>query len=176
MQATKYVIDIASRNPVVIGPETVAWSAEHLAEQRGVHYLLVVDSYALQGVVCLCDLSLASASAPVKSCMHPLPTTVDDQATAMEAAELMSHCQIGCLPVVDWSGGLRGIVTRHDLKRAGILDEDVRTCASCGSTHGLTDVSGEGDIQLCFRCGERQAPATPDVLESPVGPARAPSC
>jgi predicted transcriptional regulator len=169
MEAPKYVIDIATKDPVVIGPETIAWSAEHLAEQRGVHYLLVVDSYALQGVVCLCDLSLASASASVASCMHPLPTTVDDQATATEAAQLMTHCQIGCLPVVDWSGVLRGIVTRHDLKRAGVLAGDVPTCASCGSTHGLTDLSGDGDIELCVRCNGLRA-ATPDVIESTVTP------
>ena len=174
MQDNKFVIDIASRDPVVIGPETLAWSAEHLAEQRGVHYLLVVDSYALQGVVCLCDLSLAPATASVESCMHRLPTTVDDQATATEAAELMSHCQIGCLPVVGWTGGLRGVVTRHDLKQAGIIGADVETCASCGSSHGLTedrtDYEGEAPIWLCFRCTGEARPRTPDVIESTISP------
>lgn len=174
MEATKYVIDIASRNPVVIGPETVVWSAEHLAEERGVHYLLVVDSYELQGIVCLCDLSLASASSTVASCMHRVPTTVEDQATAIEAAALMRDCHIGCLPVVDWSGGLRGIVTRHDLKSAGVIDgADVPTCAACGSTHGLPE-SGDAregvDPQLCFRCTAAVHARTPDVLEPTFSP------
>lgn len=171
MQPTKYVIDIASRNPVVIGPETAAWAAEHLAEQRGVHYLLVVDSYALQGVVCLCDLSLASASAPVSTCMHRWPTTVDDQATATEAAELMSHCQIGCLPVVDWSGGLRGVVTRHDLRTAGVLNGDeVATCSSCGSTHGLLELDEGESLQLCFRCSADFEARNRTPLESGLSP------
>jgi signal-transduction protein with cAMP-binding, CBS, and nucleotidyltransferase domain len=121
MEATKYVIDIASDSPVVIGSETSAGSAEHLAEKRGVHYLLVLDGYRLEGIVCLCDLFIAGASTRVGDCMHKTPKTVDDQATAADAAEMMSDCHVGCLPIVDWTGSLRGIVTRQDLERAGVL-------------------------------------------------------
>jgi signal-transduction protein with cAMP-binding, CBS, and nucleotidyltransferase domain len=172
MEATKYVIDIATETPVVIGPDTLAWSAEHLAEQRGVHYLLVVDGYHLRGIVCLCDLLLASASSRVSACMHEKPLTVDDQATATEAAEMMASCQIGCLPVVDWTGGLKGIVTRHDLQRAGILgDGVVHSCASCGSTHGLRDDVHDGEPCVCFRCAAQETMRLSDADRTLSGPA-----
>ena len=52
----KYVVDIMTSNPVVVGPETITWTAECLAQRRCVHDLLVVRGYRLVGVVCRCDL------------------------------------------------------------------------------------------------------------------------
>lgn len=154
---TQYVVDIMTQNPVVVGPEVASWSADHIAENRGVHYLLVIDGYRLVGVVCSCDLHRAGASTHVGSYMHAHPETIDDQETAVGAAARMAETGIGCLPVVDWCGTLRGVVTRHDLRDAGFLHPDqVLTCASCGSTHGLAhrhETAAEREaVRFCQRC------------------------
>jgi CBS domain-containing protein len=153
--AKQFVVDIMTHDPVVVGPETPAWSADYLAGKRSVHHLLVIDGYRLVGVVCCCDLRRAGASVEVGSCMHRHPETIEDQETGDAAAERMSPRGVGCLPVIDWSGALRGVVTRHDLRDAGLLPaNDVRRCASCGSTHGLGTRDGAA-VSFCFQCGEQ---------------------
>lgn len=150
---TKYVVDVMTADPVVVGPDEDSWRAEQLAEARGVHDLLVIDEYALVGVVCLCELYDTEPSTPVSAKMRKA-ITIEDQQTAAAAAELMDRCAVGCLPVVDWAGTLRGIVTRHDLVRAGVLTPDaIRSCASCGSTHGLCSRAAD-QPSFCLRCIE----------------------
>lgn len=153
---TQYVVDIMTPNPVVVGPDMTAWAADCLARERGVHYLLVMDRYRLVGVVCDCDLSRVGATVRVGFCMRRDPTTIDDQRTAASASALMEKRAIGCLPVVDWSGALRGVVTRHDLHHAGIAASGADlTCASCGSSHGLVPPGGSSDealVRFCARC------------------------
>jgi hypothetical protein len=39
---TKYVVDVMTPSPTVIGPNARAWHAERVAEERGVHDLLVM--------------------------------------------------------------------------------------------------------------------------------------
>lgn len=46
--------------------------------------------------------------------MTPRPITIDENATAADAARLMIDHRIDCLPVVDANGDLRGIVTSSD--------------------------------------------------------------
>src|SRR5258708_7796109 len=133
IQEQKYVVDIMTAGPVLIGPESNAGSAEHLAAVRGVHHLLVMDGYRLVGVVCPCDLYTASAGASVSEYMHRKPFTIDDQETAEKAWDFMLSRGVGCLPVTDWTGSLRGVVTRRDLRRAGIVSaESMLRCAACG--------------------------------------------
>jgi signal-transduction protein with cAMP-binding, CBS, and nucleotidyltransferase domain len=158
---TQYVVDIMTPSPVVVGPEMVAWSADHLAQQRGVHHLLVIDQYRLVGVVCGCDLHRAGTSVHVGDCMQRHPMTIDDQQTVDAAAERMEADGVGCLPVLDWSGALRGVVTRHDLRAVGVLSGRHATCASCGSTHGLDSHSRDEPVSFCFQCREQgQKPRT----------------
>jgi CBS domain-containing protein len=155
-QTTKYVVDVMTPNPVVVSPATVAWSAEYLAQKRGVHHLLVLDGYRLVGVVCLCDLYLAGATALVGDCMRTFPITVDDQQTAETAARLMAEHRVGCLPVLDWCGSLRGVVTRRDLRKAGVLpQEPSRACVACGATHGLSGDGDRDEVTFCLRCLEQ---------------------
>ncbi|HVU00694.1 MAG TPA: CBS domain-containing protein [Polyangiaceae bacterium] len=168
----EFVVDVMTRNPVVVGPDMTAWSADCLARKRNVHYLLVVDGYRLVGVVCGCDLTRAKADSHLDSCMRTEPVTVDDQETAAGAATKMLERHVGCLPVLDWSGSLRGVVTRHDLRAAGVLSRlSFRTCSSCGSTHGLppeTNAEGppeEGAI-FCVRCQDRGNSPKSDIDES----------
>ena len=154
----RYVIDIMTTNPVVVGPATAAWSADEFAQSHDVHHLLVIDRYRLIGVVCGCDLGRVDATTTVGACMRTHPATIDDQETAEAAAALMGARGVGCLPVVDWSDTLRGVVTRHDLRDAGLLSSgEIRVCGSCGSTHGL-ESHGRGDaavVHFCLRCREQ---------------------
>jgi acetoin utilization protein AcuB len=155
MNTARYVVDLMTPNPVVVGAAASAWSAECLAEERNVHHLIVMDHYELVGEVCRCDLRTARAEDPVVRCMHSPPVTIDDQQTADAALGIMSECGVGCLPVVDWMGTLHGIITRSDLCRAGLVRAEAgRACAACGSTHGLCRDQGDG-IVFCERCVER---------------------
>jgi Mg/Co/Ni transporter MgtE len=153
---SKYVVDIMTPNPVIVSPETTSWLAECLAHKRCVHDLLVVDGYRLAGVVCRCDLLRAGAEERVRDFMRQAPVTIDDQQTADAAKDILEHQEIGCLPVVDWSGCLKGVVTRRDLVNAGVLDEQrVNTCSACGSTHGLPEGANPADTVFCARCVEQ---------------------
>jgi CBS-domain-containing membrane protein len=108
------------------------------------------------GVVCRCDLRRAGVATPIRSCMHRHPATADEQETAKIAAERMIKMRVGCLPVVDRSGTLRGMVTRRDLRRVGSIHaKDVRRCASCGSTHGLAEREDGAPVCFCLRCIEQ---------------------
>ncbi len=49
-----------------------------------------------------------------KDFMSQPPVTIDENATAEDAAMLMIACRIDCLPVVDATGVLRGIITPSD--------------------------------------------------------------
>jgi uncharacterized paraquat-inducible protein A len=71
---------------------------------------------------------------------------------------------------VDWSGALRGVVTRHDLRASGALpDRAVRHCSSCGTTHGLPSVDATEDTPLfCVRCSEETAQARTTIDEGYV--------
>ena len=153
---SKFVVDVMAPNPVTVGPDTDVSSAERLARTRSVHDLLVVSGYQLAGVVCRCELYLASGRT-VADCMCANPVTIDDQSTVGVAVDLMRRHAVGCLPVVDWSGSLRGVVTSHDLADVGALgDGGVRRCDSCGSTHGLA--AGQG--RFCALCLEIGRPAS----------------
>ena len=143
-------------NPVVIGAAQSAWAAECLAEERDVHHLIVMDHYDLVGEVCRCDLRAARAGEPVTRCMHSPPVTVEDQQTAEDALGIMAERHVGCLPVVDWMGALHGIVTLRDLRRAGIVSQELaHACAACGATHDLVPVREDEQVMFCRHCVEQ---------------------
>ncbi|HEX7669378.1 MAG TPA: CBS domain-containing protein [Polyangiaceae bacterium] len=153
---THYVVDMMTANPIVVGPETTVGRADLLAQGKAIHYLLVVDHYDLVGVVCGCDLYREGEATAIASCIRRAPITIDDQATAEEAVQAMRRGAVGCLPVVDWSESLRGIVTAHDLRDAGVLGAAGRPrCACCGTTHGVApsnDAPEVGGAHFCIRC------------------------
>lgn len=166
MISSKYVSDVMTPNPVLVGPDTAVWIAECLAQRNGVHELLVVNGYHLTGVVCRCDLSRADADATVRDCMRTPPITIDDRDTVVAAERLMERCSVGCLPVVDWAGCLRGIVTRHDLVTAGVLPaSEVGGCASCGSSHGLFALPCDPNAAFCTRCLEQARQPSTEIAQ-----------
>lgn len=156
------IIDVASRSLVVVDPRTQVAAAEGLARRRGVRHLLVISDSALVGVACVCDLGDAADDAAVADCMASPVVTIGPDASIDEAAAVMRDRGVGCLPIVV-EGALCAIVTRADLRRAGLPDGDApigpRPCACCGShRHVRVDERGA----LCDDCRERGAPSVCD--------------
>src|SRR3990172_5068276 len=119
----KRLAAVMSCRLVTVGPATRVGDAADLAGEEGVHHLLVVDGASLVGVACEHDLLLAGRDARVGDCMN-VPVCVDVGAGFAEAAEAMRERAIGCLPVLA-GGFLVGVVTRGDLRRAGLPAEAV---------------------------------------------------
>jgi predicted transcriptional regulator len=148
---------------VAVSPATSVVEAADLAEYEGVHHLVVMDRGALVGVVCEYDLVLAGPDAVVGDCMSAPPYCIDVGATPAEAALAMQERAIGSLPVM--AGGIvLGIVTRGDLRRAGLAPADIAPplCASCGrDDHVRLDQRTEG-AAFCLDCRDDGVPSTSD--------------
>lgn len=125
-----------------------------VAREAGVHYLLVGENSEVSGITCLCDLSRAGVGEDVQSFAHSGVLSVQSGAPAESAAKVMQGCAIGCLPVVGEGGKVKGVVTRSDLRSAGLFQEEQgdAQCASCGNTHSLSQ-DGDG-VVFCRDCLE----------------------
>lgn len=146
------VEQIMTHNPVCIGTQAHAREALLLAHERGVHYLLVVDrDQDLAGITCLCDVMNARVNERVGEFAHTPVTYVIHGEPVTHAARIMRKCAIGCLPVLRDPGKVVGVLTRHDLQRAGVWTGRAH-CVSCGSNHGLVD-DGQG-VSFCRACLE----------------------
>jgi signal-transduction protein with cAMP-binding, CBS, and nucleotidyltransferase domain len=115
-----------------------------------VTHLLVFDRRRLVGVVCACDLRDAPAQETVAKYMSSPPMVVLPTAPIEAAATMCEEARIGCLPVV---AGARvvGIVTRGDLRRAGVLDVDATPCQCCGTTRHVRP-DPETGMYKCTDC------------------------
>ncbi len=154
------VTQVMSSNVQTVPLSATAEQGIELALKRGVHYLVVVDDYALVGVTCLCDLEQAFPLDYVARCTHAPATFVNCGASLREASEIMLRCNIGCLPVIDEAGILLGIITRHDLRKAGALPNQhgYDLCASCGGSHNLQPPPRPGGVVFCANCLEQSNP------------------
>jgi CBS-domain-containing membrane protein len=156
-----------SRSPILIDARAQAHAAERVARANEVHHLLVVEAGALMRVVCLCDLGEASQSALVGALGRSSVVYVNASARASEAARMMIACGVGCLPVLDESGAVVGIVTRRDLRHAGFLpgERGVDLCAACGTGHHLRSRGGPEAQNFCVACltGTPSATSVDDV-------------
>ncbi len=150
------VDQIMTQQPVYISGKARAHEALTYANGQGVHYLLVVDGEEdLIGITCLCDVARAPVNDAVSTFAHTPVTYVMEGESAQEAARIMHDCAIGCLPVLRNPGEVVGVLTRHDLRDAGVLRELVH-CASCGASHGLVDAGG--GVPFCRACLESTPP------------------
>ena len=157
----KRVADIMSVRPVLIHVSTSVGAARWMAEQSGVHHLLVIDEHgALIGVACQCDFAEHLPSTPLSAVVRSPFAFVTPRVFAADAARTMLDCCIGCLPVLDEEGMILGVVTRRDLRRIGALPNvrGIDRCAGCGDTHGLGRVSHGADVVFCRECIERARP------------------
>jgi CBS domain-containing protein len=156
------VAELMSNAPVIVDARDAAEAAMRVADRRGVHHLLVVDESALVGVVCQCDLADAMPGALVTRHMRSPVIWTSATDTLEQAAEIMLQCGVGCLPVLDErEGRLAGVLTRRDLRSAGILpgERGVDLCASCGSSHRLQAPDFPDLPVFCFECLEQSPPS-----------------
>ena len=114
--------EIMSTGVVTIGPGEAASAAWARMRRRGIRHLVVMDNERVIGVLSERDLGGRSGTAKrknrvVRDLMTPRVETVDPEATAESAAELMRKRLIGSLPVVD-GDDLVGIITATDVFEA----------------------------------------------------------
>ncbi|MGB3716873.1 MAG: CBS domain-containing protein [Candidatus Promineifilaceae bacterium] len=124
------VRDLMSANPETISPDTLLRAVVEVMKVAGCRQLPVVDEHGrIIGIVTDRDVRLAMNSpmimrsrwedeelvekATVDSCMTPDPITINSDAPAYRAAEILSTYKFGALPVVD-NGELVGIITVTD--------------------------------------------------------------
>lgn len=124
------VRDLMSANPETISPDTLLRAVVEVMKVAGCRQLPVVDEHGrIIDIVTDRDVRLAMNSpmimrsrwedeelvekATVDSCMTPDPITINSDAPAYRAAEILSTYKFGALPVVD-NGELVGIITVTD--------------------------------------------------------------
>jgi CBS domain-containing protein/RNA polymerase-binding transcription factor DksA len=126
-----------SGDPVSIDPEASALEALDLMVERGIRHLPVVDpKRRVLGVLSIDDLRAAlplpvtarTALSPadrevirdyrVGEIMTHSPRTLREGVSLEQAAEQMADGRLGCLPVVDDSGRLVGLLSETDVLRA----------------------------------------------------------
>lgn len=127
------VRDRLRRDPITISPDQTLADALRLTRAHRIRHLPVVVGGALAGVVSDRDIRLAMPSplavadderaeflggTLVAEIMTREVITVMGDETIEDAAKLMTRQRIGCLPVVDATGALTGILTESDILRA----------------------------------------------------------
>jgi CBS-domain-containing membrane protein len=142
---------------VAIEPERSCAEAVTRAHAAGVHHLVVASHGRLEGMVSLRDIcALDVADQPIKHHMHREVFALRSDATLGEAAAAMAALGVGSLPVLESDGVVAGLLTRSDLRSAGVTDSilGARRCASCGETHGVRLDPRDG-AEYCLVCEER---------------------
>jgi len=151
---TVLVGELMSSSPILIDARAQAHAAARVARASGVHHLLVVDDGALVRVVCLCDLERSPQTELVGTLGGPSVVHANASISAVHAARMTIDTGVGCLPVLDDSGAIVGIITRSDLRRAGFLPSErgVDLCAACGGGHHLRSRGGSDAEMFCIDC------------------------
>lgn len=109
-----------SGDPVAVSAETLASDAWRLMAERRIRHLAVVDaSRRVVGVLSRGDLAHVPLGAKlVRELMTADPETVREGTKLADAADRMADRRIGCLPVVDETGRLAGLLSETDVLRA----------------------------------------------------------
>lgn len=153
MSIQRTVGEVMTHMPLTtVGRALSAGEAAGVAEQRGVRHLFVTNGEQVVGIVCTCDL-IGRPGLAVEDCMAHTVITVDAACSLPDAAGVMAREHIGCLAVFD-DDALAGVITRGDLRRAGVAESDLGAtrCASCGSTHGVRPHPRMPDVEFCLSC------------------------
>lgn len=114
------VRDLMATNLIVVKPhDTLAAAARKMDDACVRHLPVVDDGGVIVGVLSQRDLLAARELAQhARDCMSSDVVTVAPDTPAFEAAYLMLHKRIGCLPVSTASGALVGLITESDFVRA----------------------------------------------------------
>jgi CBS domain-containing protein len=141
-----------------VDPLATVARAEALAERHHVNHVPIAwEDGELVGITCLCDLWPARPHELVIQHMHVPVVTILSTDTVLRAAEVMRDRNVGCLPVLDPSRRLCGIVTEGDLLRVGAIgiDQLPPACLSCGSRHHVRAGVARGStstVAYCVKC------------------------
>lgn len=117
------VRDLIRVEPVWARPEMTIAEAARVMTEAGVSSLLIMRGERLLGILTDRDLRRRVLAAgvtpdrPVSEVMTPDPTTIGEEALALEVLLEMTGRNIHHLPVVDGSGRVVGLVTTTDLVR-----------------------------------------------------------
>ncbi len=124
MEPTKthpLVADLMTPSPNALGPSHHLARAAKEMEKGRIRHLPIVDRAGqVVGVLSLRDVLAApdKLDRPISDVMRSDVKTIQLDAPAHEAAYLILRHAIGCVPVVDDSGKLAGIITDTDFVRA----------------------------------------------------------
>ena len=141
-----------TREPVRVDPGVPVRDAVRLAHRSGrpVHHLLVVRGGDLLGIVCVCALASAPATACAGDCLRGRTTSLAPTHSVREAIRQMRSQEVEALPVVQ-DGRLLGLLTRGDLLRAGVPDSALGPlCSGCGTHHHIR--AAHGGAAFCADC------------------------
>ena len=127
-QAAGNVGDLMTPEPTTVSPDTPVGEAwRTMTERRFRHMPVVKDGGRLLGIVTQRDLLVAARVSerridldddrPVSELMNREVDTVGPECCAAEAARHMLRTKRSCLPVVDETGTLVGILTEADYMR-----------------------------------------------------------
>jgi CBS domain-containing protein len=134
------VSDVMQTEVATLGPGERLDLAEDVMHLGRIRHLPVLDGARLVGLVSSRDLLAASLTRSlefdgssrrafmraieVNEVMTREVVTVAPDATLRDAARKMLEAQIGCVPVVESDGTLRGLITETDLLRVALIEPD----------------------------------------------------
>lgn len=122
-QAPTRVGDLMTTDVVSLCPHNPFRDAVDLMARHSFHHLLVAEPDGrLAGVLSDRDILRAegaydSESTLIADFMISDPITVQPETLLSEAVELVLDHRVNCLPVVDATGQIRGVITSTDLLR-----------------------------------------------------------
>jgi CBS domain-containing protein len=138
-RATLPVRSGMTRNVVTARRSSTVLELESATRRSSIHRIVIVELGRPIGIVCRCQLARARAAQPAWQVMTaPLVTIFCGELMSAAVAVIVDR-KLSSLPVVDRFGMLRGMITRHDLGRLGLLraESGVHACFTCGTTHGV---------------------------------------
>lgn len=125
------VSDIMTRQVIRIGMDQSVREARDILAEFGIHHLVVTDGVRLVGVISDRDVlhaispfagkidersrDVASLNRRIHQIMSRAMVSVTPDERIAEAGRIMLARGISCLPVIDGSGHLAGIVTDRDI-------------------------------------------------------------
>lgn len=150
--------DIMSAGPICVAPETMTAKGEELAREHHIRHLPVTSAGKVLGVVCICDLWWMPPGTPIAQVMTHLPLTTEPGVSISRARDKMLLRNVGCLPVTR-RGKIEGILTRGDLRRAGVGHPKLqRSCRVCGGRHHVRRVTCTDEPAFCLQCLAQRSP------------------
>lgn len=117
-----YVLDIMSRVPITVKPESTIQEASEIMEKNNVGAVLVMKDGVLRGILTEKDIIRATGNkipptTAVKKIMSEDIISIGPNSTIKEAAKLMIEKDFRRIPVVS-EGRCLGIVTMKDVLKA----------------------------------------------------------